>query len=499
MKWLKELTEMLQKSALTGVSIEQTSQTKAVLKFNFEDGSVITSDALDLPRGLPGLTGPQGPQGPQGLPGLPGSVGPQGPEGPQGKQGPAGPQGPQGPEGPKGDAGGGAAFLTATNEVFKGIDPPKPGGKYVFSYTIDSTNNNPETAVTYTGDCAGFTPATMGDSFNWGSWADKWPFNEIKPCLVKNRAVVGYLNPNNYLEFEDGTPADIVSGDAGDCMVEFPKMYLGMSTDAQGLTTVTITNDATVEGVYDDAFVYKDKSYSKFYVGAFKGCVLDNKLRSLSGKSPWVSNTIGKFRTAAQANGEGYEQTQWYQLMLRQALYILLFKNLNSQAALGAGYTGASSKTNTGGSNSKGVNYGSTSASVQVKCLGIEDFWGNIHEWVDGIATKNNTAYTANGNYNDNCDGYTAAKTIESNISGYMSKAEGTRRLGYAPLQTSGSESTYYCNAAFIYVGSSVYVAHFGGNWSNAASAGAFRLDARNSASYSYNDIGARLSCVSIN
>lgn len=125
MKWLKELTEMLQKSALTGVSVEQTSQTKAVLKFNFEDGTVITSDALDLPRGLPGLTGPQGPQGlrgeqgprgqqgpqgpqgPQGLPGLPGSVGPQGPEGPQGKQGPAGPQG------PKGDAGG-ADFADVT-------------------------------------------------------------------------------------------------------------------------------------------------------------------------------------------------------------------------------------------------------------------------------------------------------------------------------------------------------------------------------------------------
>ena len=396
------------------------------------------------------------------------------------------------------DKGGGAAFLTAANEVFKGIVPPKPGGKYVFSYTIDSTNSNPETAVTYTGDCAGFTPATMGGSFNWGSWADKWPFNEIKPCLVKNRAVVGYLNPNNYLEFEDGTPADIVSGDAGDCMVEFPKMYLGMSTDAQGLTTVTITNDATVEGVYDDAFVYKGKSYSKFYVGAFKGYVSNNKLRSLSGKSPTVSKTIGNFRTAAQANGEGYEQTQWYQLMLRQALYILLFKNLNSQAAFGAGVTGAS-KTNTGGANSNGVNYGSTSASVQVKCLGIEDFWGNVFEWVDGIATKNNTAYTANGNYNDNCDGYTAAKTIESNLSGYMSKAQGTRELGFAPLQTSGSESTYYCDTAYLYVGSSVYVAYFGGGWNYRAGAGAFQLFVNDSASNSNSNIGARLSCVSIN
>ena len=394
------------------------------------------------------------------------------------------------------DEGGGATFLTAANEVFKGIVPPKPGGKYVFSYTIDSTKSSPTEAVTYTGDCAGFTPATMGGSFNWGSWADKWPFNEIKPCLVKNRAVVGYLNPNNYSEFEDGTPADIVSGDAGDCMVEFPKMYLGMSTDAQGLTTVTITNDATVEGVYDDAFVYKGKSYSKFYVGAFKGYVLNNKLRSLSGKLPTVEKTIGVFRTAAQANGEGYEQTQWYQLMLRQALYILLFKNLNSQAALGAGHTGAL-KTNTGGSNSNGVNYGSTSSSVQVKCLGIEDFWGNINEWVDGIATKNYTIYTANGNYNDNCDGYTAAKTTESSLSGNMSKAEGTRRLGFVPLQTSGSTSTYYCDYASLNVGSSVYVVYFGGNWSNEAAVGAFLLGVDYSVSNSKNNVGARLSCVS--
>ena len=99
MKWLKELTEMLQKSALTGVSVDQTSQTKAVLKFNFEDGSVITSDALDLPRGLPGLQGPQGPQG------LRGEQGPRGQQGAQGPQGPQGMQGPAGPQGPKGDAG----------------------------------------------------------------------------------------------------------------------------------------------------------------------------------------------------------------------------------------------------------------------------------------------------------------------------------------------------------------------------------------------------------
>jgi len=34
------------------------------------------------------------------------------------------------------------------------------------------------------------------------------------------------------------------------------------------------------------------------------------------------------------------------------------------------------------------MNYGSTSTSnLHVKLFGIEDFWGNIWEWVDGMTT----------------------------------------------------------------------------------------------------------------
>ena len=131
--------------------------------------------------------------------------------------------------------------------------------------------------------------------------------------------------------------------------------------------------------------------------------------------------------------------------------------------------------------------------------MGIEDFWGNVYEWVDGIATKNYTAYTANGNYNDNCDGYTAAKTIESKISGYMSKAQCSRKLGFAPFQTSGSESTYYCDKAHMNVSSSVYVASFGSDYNDGAITGAFRLYVDDSASNIYTNFGARLSCVSLN
>lgn len=161
MKWLKELTEMLQKSALTGVSVEQTSQTKAVLKFNFEDGSVITSDALDLPRGLPGLTGPQGPQG------LRGEQGPRGQQGPQGPQGPQGMQGPAGPQGPKGDAGG-ADFADVT-----GFDiiTPTAGTVQVSADGITYTGqvNLTSAGVTYNIPAEVTIPLTGGNGISLGA------------------------------------------------------------------------------------------------------------------------------------------------------------------------------------------------------------------------------------------------------------------------------------------------------------------------------------------
>ena len=62
-------------------------------------------------------------------------------------------------------------------------------------------------------------------------------------------------------------------------------------------------------------------------------------------------------------------------------MYILKYKNLNSQAALGRGYVDNSngSAVQTGLTNAKGFNYGSTSSGTnttdnRVKLFGLEDF-----------------------------------------------------------------------------------------------------------------------------
>ena len=58
---------------------------------------------------------------------------------------------------------------------------------------------------------------------------------------------------------------------------------------------------------------------------------------------------------------------------------------INSQSALGRGYTGGQNKISTGGTNALGMNYGTNNSGQQIKCNGIEDFWGNVRNYIDGL------------------------------------------------------------------------------------------------------------------
>lgn len=364
----------------------------------------------------------------------------------------------------------------------------------VYGVRIDRSNSNPETAVTYTDSAAGFTPS-MGNngSFTAGSWADKFPFNKIRPCLVYNGHVAGYLNPSNYAQFENGTPADITSGYGGDVMIEIPKFYYKISQDAN-YTYVQISDseyDKTVNGFTDKAFSYKGEVKDKFYVGAYLGFVDTNgKLRSLSGKTPTTSQTIGEFRTAAQANGAGYEQLNFYKLTALQILYLIRYKSLDSQTALGRGFVGGSAAATTGVTNASGMNYGENSTTGRVKCNGIEDFWGNIFQLVDGYKSTSNSIMTADGNFNDTANGYTEHTCAILGTGGYLKDIIGNNELAFTPSAISGSTSTYYSDIGFL---SSGYLPAFGGSWANGAAAGAFCLSVGYSAVAAGALWGARL------
>ena len=140
-----------------------------------------------------------------------------------------------------------------------------------------------------------------------------------------------------------------------------------------------------------------------------------------------------------------------------------------------------------------------TGGKKAIKCLGIENFWGNIYTWVDGITTDSSRRLCVchiPGSFSDSTSGTNInviASGVSSDISNYLSKVQGSTDGGFVAKEVSGSDSTYFCDFAYL---STSRVACFGGDWSSGASAGAFALRVSNSASGAIADVGSRLMYV---
>lgn len=393
----------------------------------------------------------------------------------------------------KAKGGGGGGGVTVADGKVYAIDGSRKielvQAYQTYGVSIDLSNSNPETAVTYTDDAVGMIAGSP-------DWYKMSIFNKIKPCLFKNGAVVGYLNPDNFAQFADGSAADISSGDSGDVMIEIPKTGYKISKSGTTLT-VQITDDPNKKG-----FSYKahtraeDGDREKLYIGAFLGSNKDNKLRSVSGVSPLNATGLTDFRTYAKANGAGYDLFAFYPMTLLQCLYLIMYKNLNSQAAIGMGYVGDYDweymQKNTGATLDKGMSYGTESEMDQMKFLGIEDFWGNLYQWIDGlVSTGDYHALVATDNFNDTGDGYTDIGALSTNyIGGYMKAPQGNNDAGFIIGETGGSTSTYFSDSASFIGG---YVPVFGGFFSDGAVAGAFQLDVYCDPDGAGDDVGGRL------
>lgn len=365
---------------------------------------------------------------------------------------------------------------------------------HTYGVSIDLSNSNPETAVTYTDDAVGMVAGSP-------DWYKMSIFNKIKPCLFRDGVVVDYLNPDNFAQFTDGTAADITSGNSGDVMIEIPKIGYKISKSGNTLT-VQITDDPNKTG-----FSYKAHTRKKngdrenLYIGAFLGCNKSNKLRSVSGVSPLTNTTLGTYRTYAQANGTGYDLFAFYPMTLLQCLYLIMYKNLDSQAALGQGYVGDMGKAygakRTGATIDKGMCYGTSSKMEQMKFLGIEDFWGNLYQRIDGIVPGSSLSNSyhvlvATDDFNDTGENYIdlGLEPVNS-YSGYMKEPQGTNSTGFIFGATGGSSSTYFSD--YVYFGGRGHAPFFGGAFNDDTGAGAFRLSFYQSPNYTDHKFGGRL------
>ena len=315
---------------------------------------------------------------------------------------------------------------------------------------IDKTNSNPLTRVAYIGDSVGFTPMSGGNgSFSWGSWESVFNDLEIKPCVLQNKSVKYYLDPDNFTLKSDGT-ASILDGTDGDVMIEFGKTIWYKWTD-EGATYTIEFSEVHFPGAVKYAFETED----------------------------------------------GYNQMLYYPLLLTQILFVIFFKSTDSQLSLGRGYVdGNVDYITTGNTNNKGMFYGSSNGAEQMKFLGIEDFWGNKLFWIDGIATNASwELLIGNSNFNDSGSDYLVYQSgISADTAGYINTVQGGNDRGFIINGSTGSSSTYYADYGVLY---SSRVASFGGRRTDGSGAGFAQLRLADSASAVGAYIGARLFCAS--
>lgn len=388
------------------------------------------------------------------------------------------------------------------------IHPGDVTSRFKYSFIMDNGYDGTPSAIEYADDCTGFIPMTMSSEgvLNEGDWANNILVNMFKPCVIAPEDEVPkyYLRKNEMTKKLDGTDA-ILTGEDGDVMVQVDGVLYGRITTVGAKIKVSIMNYKE----HEDCFCFNeiDGDISpKMYRGRYKAGVVIGEtsiMRSISNVIPLVSITSPVGRTRAKARGEAYHQNNVFMLFLWQAMYLLLFKNRNSQAVLGKGRTelpyeeGVSKAEACGWSNDKPWIWGNQTGTDGVVFLGVEDFYGNVHEWVDGVVL-NTLVYKLTrdtAKYNDTGVDYeiSAPSGLSNAVDHgkYLKSIQGTNDLGFLPASTGASSSTFFCD--YVGVNDAVQVVRFGGTWGTGATAGAFYWALTYSASTADWSIGSRL------
>lgn len=337
---------------------------------------------------------------------------------------------------------------------------------------IDTTNSNPNTCCSY-----------ADDAVNMSVGSSEWDtFFGHKPCLFKNGEVVKYLNPNDYTKDVDGNDVDITSGDAGDVMIEFPLRGIIIKYDDTNTLRVSITDDVNNSMASYLAHTRGSTIKQNFYLGAYLGVSANSKLRSISGGTITTSGVkFTTFRTLAQANrggtSQGYDLMTYYQNLYIQAMYILKYKNLNSQSTIGNGVSSNSAaSTKTGTLDKNGMDYGSTTnASTKAKLFGIEDIWGNYWRVMEGVLIKNKQLLLGTDNFNDSGTGYNNYGELNLvSTQEYITKVKGDNNFGFTIASSGGSSTTYFCDIGQMNESTGTYRLRYGGRWTHNTMCGIF-------------------------
>lgn len=334
----------------------------------------------------------------------------------------------------------------------------KDGKTYGIKRQVTPDNSNP--AWTRIEDAVGLIAnATKDGSAVQNDFDNIYPWNEI---ITYNYDVQAKKITAFY-----GEPTFKFDGSNGEVLTRIPEFWYKREVKSE-------PDGNTYEYMY--IADYEAEGYIKseqFSVGRYTNSGSSSRVTSKSGVAPFTNYTRANARNYCKALGFEFCQMDWHYLLL-EMLYLVEYANYNSQAMLGKGYTDPANTAaiNSGGCDSLGMRSGCTADDSLHSMIyrGMENIFGNIWQFIDGINIQNYQAYIcydstkyADDKYND---GYRAIGYVNSDADNVYAK-----RMGYDPnnplvafaIEVGGSNATYVTDTHHSAAAGTI--ASVGGSW----------------------------------
>jgi len=345
--------------------------------------------------------------------------------------------------------------------------------------------NNTNTAWERIKDSAGLVAnATKNGGTVINNFDNLAPWSEIKSCNydIETGKVKAW--------FGDATFA--FDGSNGDVYTYIPDIYLKIYQEDD--YDYILISDVERSGF---------TKYNSFYIARYAMSLVDEKLHSYTGLAPTVSKTISQFRTLARALGDKVSLLD-YRYFIIQMLYLVEYANYNSQSMLGNGvmsmeWNNQWNGLSAGGCDSLGMKSGCVlnDGKHSVIYRGIENPYGNMWQFVDGITIQDRIAYICKDHsaYADSkiTSPYKKIGYTNGDTNGW------TKNLGFDPdeplcrfpVEVGGSSSAG--TGDYYYQDAGTRLARVGGLFSGGASCGVWCWCLSHAFSLSYVSAGCRL------
>lgn len=278
----------------------------------------------------------------------------------------------------------------------KEIDVIQDPGSLLFTQTIDNANIF---GVCWTiGDSSALTRLTIENDPNAlvtvsieeepvaavGSGAGTSPFDNYAPWnkMKEYNVIDGQIAYSSTDSEFSRTKYDTV--------VYIPEFYVNIFEHNN--TIYYYISDTEIEG-------FTKHPSSNCYIGRYTSNV---DYMSVSGSIPLTNITRAEARDASSKKGNKWSQNDFAAQSAIQLLYLVEYANWDSQSTIGRGNVdNANSSTGiqeSGGTDSMTYHTGRAEGIdglTQVQYRNIENLWGNVSEWVDGINFYDHQAYVS--------------------------------------------------------------------------------------------------------